>query len=58
MTCPNTQEKLKALAVVVEVILGVLMAFQIINFVSFTFSVFVAKADGIPAGWNWEDQIQ
>lgn len=28
------------------------------NFVSFTFSVFVAKADGIPAGWNWEDQIQ
>jgi hypothetical protein len=34
------------------------MAFQIINFVSFTFSVFVAKADGIPVGWNWEDQIQ
>lgn len=27
------------------------------DFVSFTFSVFVAEADGIPAGWNWVDQI-
>lgn len=32
--------------------------FSKIRFRFFHVFSFVAEADGIPAGWNWEDQIQ